>query len=230
MTRFTQVGRGPAVDRANVVARPVERPVFSTSPPRLKSSINHDIVAVMRLTVNHMELETLFGLPAHPLLVHAPVVLIPIAALLAVASLVPVLRRHTLVLAYLMAFVGGVSAILAASAGEEFQKNEQREALVREHIEYGDTAQSLGIALAIVAAIGLAHWWFTRKPANGEHTKGDPEEKSAVSWARKLSVVVVSVFALTSIAATVTIVQAGHSGAKSVWNEREGGEQGQDDD
>ena len=31
-----------------------------------------------------MELEKLFGLPAHPLLVHIPVVLVPLAAIIAI--------------------------------------------------------------------------------------------------------------------------------------------------
>ncbi len=42
-----------------------------------------------------MEIDTLFGLPAHPLIVPAAVVLLPIAAIgLIVVALVPKLRRH----------------------------------------------------------------------------------------------------------------------------------------
>jgi uncharacterized membrane protein len=42
-----------------------------------------------------MEINELFGLPAHPLLVHAAVVLLPLAALATiVVAVVPKTRRH----------------------------------------------------------------------------------------------------------------------------------------
>ena len=42
-----------------------------------------------------MEIEELFGLPAHPLVVHAVVVLLPLAAITAIAcAVMPRARRH----------------------------------------------------------------------------------------------------------------------------------------
>ena len=39
-----------------------------------------------------MEIETLFGLPAHPLIVHVPIVLVPLSAVGAVLMCWPFLR------------------------------------------------------------------------------------------------------------------------------------------
>ena len=55
--------------------------------------------------------ETLFGLPAHPLIVHATVVLVPLGALLVLLHAVwPAARRRLGVVTPLVALVGLVQA------------------------------------------------------------------------------------------------------------------------
>ena len=64
-------------------------------------------------------LDTVFGLPTHPLIVHAVVVLLPLAALGGVAvALVPALRRRYGVLVDLVTLAGVGSVQLAESSGE----------------------------------------------------------------------------------------------------------------
>lgn len=71
-----------------------------------------------------MEIDRLFGLPAHPLIVHAPVVLIPLIAALA---LVPIFRpawltRFGLPLA-VSCVVLSVLCIMAAGSGEKLESH-----------------------------------------------------------------------------------------------------------
>ena len=64
----------------------------------------------------------LFGLPAHPLLVHVPVVMVPLAALGAIAIVVrPRWRRSAGPIVLALAFVGGLGTQLAMMSGEDLQ-------------------------------------------------------------------------------------------------------------
>jgi len=58
----------------------------------------------------------LFGLPAHPLLVHIPIILIPLAMTTALLALVPRVRVLMLALTAFFSVIGGVGILLAASA------------------------------------------------------------------------------------------------------------------
>jgi len=89
--------------------------------------------------------ETIDGMPLHPLVVHLPIVLGPLAGLLAIALLVPGLRvrllRPTAALAVLLA----LSVLVAVSSGEQLA--EQR-GVSEEHADAADVLRILAIALA----------------------------------------------------------------------------------
>ena len=57
-------------------------------------------------------LDNIGGVPAHPLLVHIPVVLIPVALLLAIAAFWPKIRKPMIVAAACAAAVGGIGVLL----------------------------------------------------------------------------------------------------------------------
>jgi hypothetical protein len=102
-----------------------------------------------------MEIDRLFGLPAHPLLVHIPVVLIPTALLATLLALWPPLRRAAVITAAVLAAVGAVGAVLAVGAGEKLEERVREEALVEHHAEQGDKVEFPAIAFGILA-IGAA--------------------------------------------------------------------------
>ena len=87
-----------------------------------------------------MELEKLFGLPAHPLLVHIPVVLVPLAAIIAIVfAFKPAwLDRFGWGLVALSG-VGALGAILAAGSGEGLEglQNQAETAAREDHFELG---------------------------------------------------------------------------------------------
>ena len=160
-------------------------------------------------------METLFGLPAHPLLVHLPVVLIPVAGLLAIAFVVrPAwLDRFGWHLVAISG-VGALGGILAASSGEGLEELQRKaETAAREdHFELGETARNLGILffLIVLAVVLVRH--LARK-----------HSEDAGFWAAarsKAGAIVMSVLLVGSAAgATVAISAAGHQGAKLVWQD-----------
>ena len=89
------------------------------------------IIAVPRCSVLPLwfvQIETAFGLPAHPLLLHVPVVFVPILGLaaLAVAIRPRFLERVDVPLAA-FSVVTLASTLLAAGAGEAFKDDVERQ-------------------------------------------------------------------------------------------------------
>jgi len=169
------------------------------------------------VTVITMELENLFGLPAHPLLVHLPVVMVPIAAAMAIAM--------TIRPAWLDRFgwwlvgtsgLGFVGAILAAGSGVRESE------ILEHHTELGETARLVAGILFVIAllVVGTRHWM--RKNAD--------ESNGVTNFMKsKVGVAVVSAALVVSAgAAAYTMVDAGHQGAKASWHDVTTGEEKRD--
>lgn len=162
-----------------------------------------------------MEIESLFGLPAHPLLVHAPVVLIPLAAFTALVALVWTGGRRPLALAtVLLAWAGAVGAVLAAGAGEALQNAlGEDNPLVHDHAELGESLRIIAFVFALAATVFVAVVWADRLPVAAESGIGRLlRRRGAVVGAGVLMV-------LLAALATGWTIQTGHSGAKAVWQE-----------
>ncbi len=102
-------------------------------------------------------MDTIAGLPAHPLLVHFPIVAIPLAAvLLVIFVLVPSWRS---MLNYLILALGGAIAIgslLAASSGESLEERVDETAAVKTHADLGGQMEIIGVLFGLtLVALGL---------------------------------------------------------------------------
>jgi len=152
-----------------------------------------------------MELDKLFGLPAHPLIVHAAVVLLPMAAVgLVVVAALPRARRAYAPLVLAIALGAVVMVFLAQRSGEAFEERVRENELVERHTELGETMLPRAIAPAVVAAgITALAWW---RPARAR----------AGSGAITVAAVVLAVLAGAS--ATWKVVEVGHSGSKAAWS------------
>jgi vacuolar-type H+-ATPase subunit I/STV1 len=158
--------------------------------------------------------DTISGIPSHPLFVHIPAVLLPLAALgVALMVIKPAwhLRYRWVVLG--VGVLGTLGAMLSANAGESLA--EKLEAAGRpetwdSHAEAGDTAQAAAIVFVLLlAAYVLVPWWLHRKSG------ADASSTSAVpKW---LSIALSVLVVLGAIGSVITVIDAGHSGAKSVW-------------
>ena len=165
-------------------------------------------------------MDTLFGLPAHPLLVHIPIVLLPLAAIGVIAMLIkPTWHRRYRWVVLGMGIAGALGATLAAQAGEELANRvedvEGRESAARwhHHAELGDTARNVALVFAIALAVFvLLPWWDERRTRRADSDSTEPSRQHRV-----VTLVVSAVVVLAAAGTVVTIVQAGHTGSKSVW-------------
>ena len=151
-----------------------------------------------------MELNNLFGLPAHPLLVHLPVVMVPMAALGAI--ILAIFPKYFARFGWWVtgiSFIGAIGAILAAGSGETLEERIDRTSTLRDHAEMGETARLLAVVLFAVLLIVM----LARKYRAADMAK------------KAVSIAVSVVIAVSAAAAGWVIVQTGHSGAKASWCE-----------
>ena len=146
-----------------------------------------------------MEIDTLFGLPAHPLFVHLPIVLIPLLTIWAIVLAVkPELReRQAKPLAAAVVLVA-IATVFAAGAGEQLEKRVGEDSLVEKHAELGEQTRLIVLIFA-AAAIALAV----------------AVHRNMQRFLAGLAVTV----AILGLVSTVWVTRTGHAGAKSVWSE-----------
>jgi hypothetical protein len=166
-----------------------------------------------------MEIDELFGLPAHPLVVHAAVILLPLAALATlVCAAVPRARRAYAPVALGLALVAALAVGLAQGSGEALEERVDETELVEEHTEQGERVLPWAIAVAVSAAVVTSIPLLTRR--------------RPTLPARAVTIAVVAVSLVAGVGATWTVVEVGHSGAKATWNDvgNDPGDEDRDED
>ena len=160
------------------------------------------------------------GLPLHPIVVHAVVVLIPLAAL--GALLVAAWRRAYGVPTLVLAVAGLLSVPLATTSGN---------ALAAEHGGHGSDALTLHMdradrvlptMLVFVVLLAAALWLGRRtdQSADPDAATGAPSGGTAVATrttSTRLVPVLAVLAAVAGLVATWFVVLTGHAGATSVW-------------
>lgn len=156
-----------------------------------------------------MEINSLFGLPAHPLFVHAAVVLLPLSAISLIAvAFFPKARRTYGPFVFGLSLVATIAVGLAQSSGEEFEEQVKETELVEEHSEQGEIVLPWAVATTAIAAfVVLADPLARRLERQPPH-----QVVSAVLLVGALA---------AGIGATVSVIQVGHSGAKATWENLE---------
>jgi uncharacterized membrane protein len=139
----------------------------------------------------------IFGLPLHPLVVHAAVVLIPLAglgALIVVGSSRARERFGWLTVAFAVAAAG--AAVTARLSGEALAQSLGGIApLIATHRQWGELAPWPAVALAIILPAGLLI-----------------RSRSKPAW---VAAAVLSV--LAAVAALILVALTGEAGARAVW-------------
>lgn len=141
----------------------------------------------------------MLGLPLHPLIVHLAVVLLPLAALGAIAIAVrPAWSKRFGVLVVAGAAAGAIAAVISKNSGEDLA---QQVGVTAEHLDYGNLMPLIaGGFLALVTVF----WLFDR---------GVPGNRGRPLWLKMLAAVV----ALAAIVVIGWTALTGHSGAEAVW-------------
>lgn len=165
-------------------------------------------------------LEEFMGVPTHPLLVHLPVVLVPLLALLAAAyALVPFVRPHTRLVLGLLAIVTPIAALLTKLSGEEFFKRGKRLGditpgfvpRIEDHQSFGTWTMYSTIALGVVT-LALVYFVAPRVAA--------ATAARGAGQSRVLSIVLGGLAIVAAGVSLYFVIRTGDSGAKAVWEER----------
>jgi hypothetical protein len=155
--------------------------------------------------------EEFLGLPAHPLVVHAAVVFVPLLVIAGlVHAFVPRVRGRVGWAALLLAVAAPLTAFVATQSGEALQKvfvakNYPPQILdqVAEHQRYGDLTfwftLGLGLSTALLVAV----------------TSGHPRLPRLPWWVSLASTGGIVIFGILSAA---YIYLTGESGAEAVWS------------
>lgn len=138
-----------------------------------------------------------FGLPLHPLVVHAAVVLVPLACLGALTVIVSArLRDRYGWLTVGFAVAAAASAVVARLSGEAFAASLGVDGpLVATHRSFGQLVPFPAVMLAITLTVGLLL-----------------PERSRWGWRVSAGLSV-----LAALAGLILVVLTGHSGATAVW-------------
>ena len=151
-------------------------------------------------------MESLFGLPSHPLFVHLPVVAVPAAAVVAVVLAIspPHRRRLSGWLAGLTT-VGFVATFMAKESGEAFNGvlEDRIGDLADDHQQLGEQTMVL-VGLFFLASVMTA---LLERFASIDDTA-----------LRIPATVLAAGAALLGLAASVWMIRTGHEGARIVWD------------
>ncbi len=143
--------------------------------------------------------DTWRGLPLHPLIVHAVVVLLPLAALALIAEvLVPRWAKKYSTMTLGLLLVGTLAANAAKESGTALATHLGRPAT---HARWGSVLPFVAAGLFVVAAV----WWFLRRDAQ------------RAPGARKGFALVTVLLAIATLGLTVLV---GDTGATAVWSGR----------
>lgn len=145
------------------------------------------------------------GVPVHPLVVHAVVVLVPVAALgLLVMAASPAFSRRFGIVVVLASIAAAGAAFVAKEAGQALQERVGEPGF--NHAELGSVMPWFALALA-AAVIGV--WYIDRRADPGQ------------PWTRdRLRLAVAGIAVVVALASLVWIFRVGDSGGRSVWSGR----------
>jgi len=164
-------------------------------------------------------IEELLGLPAHPLLVHAAVVFVPLLILVAVGyALIPRLRRYLAWAAVALAIIAPASALLAKLSGDAFRARMVREGtatpdflpMIDEHRGFGTNLAWAAGALGLLVLILVAVTWRARA------SSGDGADVQQKPFTPVAIALIVGVLAAGAVSGYY-VFKAGDSGARMVW-------------
>ena len=185
-------------------------------------------------------LDTVFGVPTHALVVHAVVVLLPLAALGGIAvALVPALRRRYGTVVGLLTVAAVAAVPVATRSGERlferqsarFGPNDVTEAgLMEEHATLGEDLLPWALLLLAGVALVVVPPLLTRRrerelaPAGptgrtGHSAAAEPEPTTAAppAWTRPVALLGVAATLVGAVLSLVMVVRIGHAGSEAAW-------------
>lgn len=183
------------------------------------------VLALLTFVLIPIQINTIYsGLPAHPLLLHVPVILIPVAAIgsLVLVAWPRLFARHGLWIG-LVAVVALGATNLTIGAGHALRNdlNLQGPGIVSQHASAADTLRILLIAFTAVLLVAVAVF----RSASPRVTGVGPVDGAlmAVRSGAALGAALRVIVAVFAVASLYYVFHTGDLGAKAVWQHRLGG-------
>lgn len=159
-----------------------------------------------------MRIAKFAGLPAHPLFVHIPVVLIPLVAIGAVAMACSARVRDRLGWVVLgLAVLAGLSTQLAIGSGKALRASVQKSSALDRHIAIAESIRPLALLLFLVA---LGVMVVDRRTRRAWPFRAGARPDAPPAVARRALVALTVVVAITTC---VRLYQIGDTGAQATW-------------
>ena len=167
-------------------------------------------------TIGHMSW-FVAGLPLHPLVVHATVVLVPLAVLGAlVIVLVPRARRRYGSLVVVTSVIATVCTVLAEQSGEALEHTLPRNPAIEAHAAAGDYLKLWMAPLMIAVAVFVLMHRRADRTARLE-ASGTTAALALAGRQRVLAIAVAVVTVVLALGTAAVVFQTGDLGARAVW-------------
>ncbi|WP_412540416.1 DUF2231 domain-containing protein [Longispora sp. K20-0274] len=174
--------------------------------------------------------DEIMGLPAHPLLVHAAIVFVPLLALVGVIHvLVPPLRARFSWVLVLLSLIAPVASWMAKESGERFERRMNAKgdmppdlaAKINVHQDHGEKMLWFVCALAVVALLFVA-LDAGRRRANANVGPAPAGGEAAAPPAARGRMIMMIIFGLGVLALAGLsgwyVYKTGDAGARIAWS------------
>jgi hypothetical protein len=170
---------------------------------------------------------TIAGIPAHPLVVHAVVVLLPLAAVgtLVVAAR-PVWRRQLGIWVLLLAFAGVAAVPVATQTGEQLEHVLGTNPLIKIHEQRAGTLliPALIFLVLLAATVFVGRRFDAAAPVDGPRaahaatTTTTTTTTTDTATLQRVTTIVGVLAALAGLVVMGLVTWIGHAGATAVWS------------
>jgi hypothetical protein len=152
------------------------------------------------------------GLPLHPLVVHAVVVLVPLTVLAAIVF--AVLPKYRWLVRWPLAagvLVSLITTFVARQSGQKLQGAFQNSPLVKIHQDRANVFVLLVYVFVIIAAIAVFTLGGSSQLASGALAR-------AAVGGRAVQIVIAVVLVLISVIVAIQVARVGDAGSRAAWS------------
>jgi hypothetical protein len=201
----------------------------SSASPAKARAVNPEwalaVLALLTFALIPIQINTIYsGLPAHPLFLHVPVILIPVAAIGAIVLVIwpRLFARHGLWIG-LVAIVALGATNLTIGAGHALRNdlNLQGPGIIAQHASAADTLRLVLIVFTALLLVAVAVF----RTAGPRVTGVGPVDGAltAIRSSAALGAALRVIVAVFAVASLYYVFHTGDLGAKAVWQHRLGG-------
>ncbi len=164
---------------------------------------------------------SIFGLPAHPLFAHVPVVLVPLVAIGAVLMCWPKLRARIGWWVVGILVLAGIATQFAVSSGQDLEEYVRETSLMHDHTRTGENLRPwlLVLFLCLLGVMIIDRVLQKRAAAAGDGGDAATATAPKRDGLRIASTVLLALAVVFSAMSVYWVYKIGHSGSKAVWHD-----------